>query len=165
MSIAAYAAQTKSPIIVTNKDAVTEDAKEFMTDREIVVVGGASSVSEEVVAELDTLDEEEGTVVRLAGEDRQGTNAAVIKKYYSDVENVFVAKDGYVGGKSQLIDALTAAPLAGKAEAPIVLATNSVSADQEEVLDVKVNSAAKITQIGKGIVDSVIANIVKIIKR
>lgn len=164
MSIAAKAAQEKAPIVVVNKDEVSEDAKEFMTDREIVVIGGTSSVSEDVVAELDTLDEEEGTVVRLAGEDRQGTNAAVIKKYYSNVGNVFVAKDGYVGGKSQLIDALTAAPLAGNAQAPIVLATNSVSADQEEVLDAKVSAAAKITQIGKGIADSVIANIVKIVK-
>ena len=165
MSIAAHAAKVKAPIVVVNKDAVSEDAKEFMTDREIVVVGGKSSVSEEVVAELDALDEVKNNVKRLAGDDRQGTNAAVINEYYNkNHTTAFVAKDGYVGGKSQLIDALTAAPLAGNAGAPIVLATNNVTVEQKEAVQSNFKGVKKIVQIGQGIADSVITKIAEIVK-
>ena len=164
MSIAAHAAKEEAPIVVVNKDVVSEDAKEFMTDREIVVVGGKSSVSEEVVAELDALDETENNVERLAGDDRQGTNAAVINKYHKNATTAFVAKDGYVGGKSQLIDALTAAPLAGNAGAPIVLATNNVSVEQKEAVQSNFKGVKKIVQIGQGIADSVITKIAEIVK-
>lgn len=164
MSIAAHAAKVKAPIVVVNKDAVSKDAKEFMADREIVVVGGKSSVSEEVVAELDALDEVKNNVKRLAGDDRQGTNAAVINEYYNGATTAFVAKDGYVGGKSQLIDALTAAPLAGNAGAPIVLATNNVSVEQKEAVQSNFKGVKKIVQIGQGIADSVITKIAEIVK-
>lgn len=164
MSIAAHAAKEEAPIVVVNKDVVSEDAKEFMTDREIVVVGGKSSVSEEVVAELDALDETENNVERLAGDDRQGTNAAVINKYHKNATTAFVAKDGYVGGKSQLIDALTAAPLAGNAGAPIVLATNNVTVEQKEAVQSNFKGVKKIVQIGQGIADSVITKIAEIVK-
>ena len=165
MSIAAYAAKEEAPIVVVNKDEVTEDAKEFMADREIVVVGGKNSVSEEVVAELDALDETENNVKRLAGDDRQGTNAAVINEYYNkNHTTAFVAKDGYVGGKSQLIDALTAAPLAGNAGAPIVLATNNVTVEQKEAVQSNFKGVKKIVQIGQGIADSVITKIAEIVK-
>ena len=162
MSIAAHAAKEEAPIVVVNKDVVSEDAKEFMADREIVVVGGKSSVSEEVVAELD---ETENNVKRLAGDDRQGTNAAVINEYYNkNHTTAFVAKDGYVGGKSQLIDALTAAPLAGNAGAPIVLATNNVTVEQKEAVQSNFKGVKKIVQIGQGIADSVITKIAEIVK-
>ena len=165
MSIAAHAAKEEAPIVVVNKDVVSEDAKEFMADREIVVVGGKSSVSEEVVAELDVLDKIEKNVKRLAGDDRQGTNAAVINEYYNkNHTTAFVAKDGYVGGKSQLIDALTAAPLAGNAGAPIVLATNNVSVEQKEAVQSNFKGVKKIVQIGQGIADSVITKIAEIVK-
>ena len=165
MSIAAHAAKEEAPIVVVNKDEVTEDAKEFMADREIVVVGGKNSVSEEVVAELDVLDKIEKNVKRLAGDDRQGTNAAVINEYYNkNHTTAFVAKDGYVGGKSQLIDALTAAPLAGNAGAPIVLATNNVTVEQKEAVQSNFKGVKKIVQIGQGIADSVITKIAEIVK-
>ena len=165
MSIAAHAAKEEAPIVVVNKDVVSEDAKEFMADREIVVVGGKSSVSEEVVAELDALDEVKNNVKRLAGDDRQGTNAAVINEYYNkNHTTAFVAKDGYVGGKSQLIDALTAAPLAGNAGAPIVLATNNVTVEQKEAVQSNFKGVKKIVQIGQGIADSVITKIAEIVK-
>ena len=165
MSIAAHAAKEEAPIVVVNKDVVSEDAKEFMADREIVVVGGKSSVSEEVVAELDVLDKIEKNVKRLAGDDRQGTNAAVINEYYNkNHTTAFVAKDGYVGGKSQLIDAVTAAPLAGNAGAPIVLATNNVTVEQKEAVQSNFKGVKKIVQIGQGIADSVITKIAEIVK-
>ena len=150
MSIAAYAAQTKSPIIVTDKNAVSEKAVKALEGKQIEIVGGTSSVSAEVEAELTKIDMDK-KVVRLAGDDRQGTNAKVINRYYGSTTEVFVAKDGYVGGTSQLIDALTAAPLAGSKNAPIVLATNNVSTAQVETAELKLKNVTKMTQIGQGI--------------
>ncbi|WP_195237150.1 cell wall-binding repeat-containing protein [Romboutsia sp. 1001285H_161024_C4] len=165
MSIAAYAAQTKSPIVVTNKAAITKEAKEFMAKRDMTIVGGTSSVSDEVKAELDAMDDVKNNVERLSGADRQGTNAAVINKFYNDkTTNAFVAKDGYGVGKSHLIDALTAAPLAGSQNAPIVLATNNLSVDQKETAELKLTGVKKIVQIGQGIANTVIEKIVEIVK-
>lgn len=165
MSIAAYAAQTKSPIVVTNKAAITKEAKEFMAKRDMTIVGGTSSVSDEVKAELDAMDDVKNNVERLSGADRQGTNAAVINKFYNDkTTNAFVAKDGYGVGKSHLIDALTAAPLAGSQNAPIVLATNNLSVDQKETAELKLTNVKKIVQIGQGIANTVIEKIVEIVK-
>lgn len=165
MSIVAYAAQTKSPIVVTNKAAITKEAKEFMAKRDMTIVGGTSSISDEVKAELDAMDDVKNNVERLSGADRQGTNAAVINKFYNDkTTNAFVAKDGYGVGKSHLIDALTAAPLAGSQNAPIVLATNNLSVDQKETAELKLTNVKKIVQIGQGIANTVIEKIVEIVK-
>lgn len=155
MSIAAYAAQTKAPIIVTNKDVVSEEAIKALEGKQIEIVGGTSSVSSEVEEQLSKIDKD-NEIVRLAGNDRQETNAKVINRYYGNATEVFVAKDGYVGGTSQLIDALTAAPLAGSKNAPIVLATNNVSTAQVETAELKLKNATKMTQIGQGITKTVV---------
>ena len=155
MSIAAYAAQTKSPIIVTNKDVVSEETTKVLEGKQIEIIGGTSSVSVEVEAELAKIDMDK-KVVRLAGTDRKGTNAKVINRYYGNAEEVFVAKDGHGTGVSHLIDALTAAPLAGSKNAPIILATNSVSTEQVETAELKLKNVTKITQIGQGIANTVV---------
>ena len=155
MSIAAYAAQTKSPIIVTNKDVVSEETTKVLEGKQIEIIGGTSSVSAEVEAELAKIDMDK-KVVRLAGTDRKGTNAKVINRYYGNAKEVFVAKDGHGTGVSHLIDALTAAPLAGSKDAPIILATNSVSTEQVETAELKLKNVTKITQIGQGIANTVV---------
>ena len=155
MSIAAYAAQTKSPIIVTNKDVVSEETTKVLEGKQIEIIGGTSSVSAEVEAELAKIDMDK-KVVRLAGTDRKGTNAKVINRYYGNAKEVFVAKDGHGTGVSHLIDALTAAPLAGSKNAPIILATNSVSTEQVETAELKLKNVTKITQIGQGIANTVV---------
>ena len=155
MSIAAYAAQTKSPIIVTNKDVVSEETTKVLEGKQIEIIGGTSSVSVEVEAELAKIDMDK-KVVRLAGTDRKGTNAKVINRYYGNAKEVFVAKDGHGTGVSHLIDALTAAPLAGSKDAPIILATNSVSTEQVETAELKLKNVTKITQIGQGIANTVV---------
>ena len=155
MSIAAYAAQTKSPIIVTNKDVVSEETTKVLEGKQIEIIGGTSSVSVEVEAELAKIDMDK-KVVRLAGTDRKGTNAKVINRYYGNAKEVFVAKDGHGTGVSHLIDALTAAPLAGSKNAPIILATNSVSTEQVETAELKLKNVTKITQIGQGIANTVV---------
>ena len=156
MSIAAHAANTKSPIIVTNKDVVNEDAIKALNGKELVIVGGNSSVSDAVKTQLEEIDKNKA-VERLAGNDRQGTNAKVIAKYHGNATTAYVAKDGYGVGKSHLIDALTAAPLAGKDNSPIVLATNNVSVDQAETAQLSLKGkVTSIVQVGQGISQTVL---------
>ncbi|WP_092923875.1 cell wall-binding repeat-containing protein [Romboutsia hominis] len=163
MSIAAHAANTKSPIIVTNKDVVSEDAIKALNGKELVIVGGSSSVSDAVKTQLEEIDNDKA-VERLAGNDRQGTNAKVIAKYHASANNVYVAKDGYGVGKSHLIDALTAAPLAGKDNSPIVLATNNISVDQAETLDLAAgNREVSIVQVGQGISQTVLTKLCEVL--
>lgn len=165
MSISAYAAKTKNPIIVTDfGHTVSEEAIEFIEDKELTVIGGESTVSEELVAELDEANED-NTVIRLHGKDRLETNAEVINHFYTDADAIFVAKDGYVGGNDKLVDALTAAPLAAKKNAPIVLATTDLTESQQEVLElVEVADSNSVFQIGGGIVNTVIAKISDLLK-
>ena len=165
MSISAYAAKTKNPIIVTDfGHTVSEEAIEFIEDKELTVIGGESTVSEELLAELDEANED-NTVTRLHGKDRLETNAEVINHFYTDADAIFVAKDGYKGGNDKLVDALTAAPLAAKKNAPIVLATTDLTESQKEVLElVEVADSNSVFQIGGGIVNTVIAKISDLLK-
>ena len=105
-------------------------------------------------------------VERLKCETIIETNAAVINKYYrsASAKAIFVAADGYKAGNDKLVDALTAAPLAAKNNAPIVLATEELSKDQAEALElVNVESNAKIFQVGGQVINTVIAKIAKIL--
>lgn len=158
MSISAYAAQTKSPIVVVDKNTVSEDAMELLEGKNIEIIGGNSVVSAEVEAQLKEIDNK---VVRLAGNTRQETNAKVINAHYSNPTEAFIAKDGYVGGNGKLIDALTAAPLAAEMNAPIILTTNELTKEQADVVEVKLSTVEKLVQVGKGIADAAIKAIVE----
>lgn len=173
MSIAAVASNAlytdtsnATPIIVTPESGLTVEAKHFIDKNTSItavdVVGGTSKVSSKVLSDLNDIDNV-ATVTRVAGDDRQETNAKVIDRYYltagqtdakkikldnkyddssadtkaATINDIFVAQDGYVGGDSKLIDALAAAPLAGSKNAPIVLATDNLSLKQEQVIDTK----------------------------
>lgn len=158
MSISAKAAELNAPIIVTNKEKLTDEAAKFLTGKELEIIGGVNSVTESLEAKLQTVDNDK-TVVRLAGETRKDTNAKVINAYYQDATEVFVAKDG----NAALIDALAAAPLAGKQNAPIVLSTNGLSTMQETAVENKLTKVEKITQVGNGISAIVIEKIVELV--
>ena len=160
MSISAYAAEEKAPIVVVDKNTVSEEAMELLEGKNIEIIGGTGVVSEAVEAELKEIDKDE-KIVRLAGETRQETNAKVINAHYNNPTTAFIAKDGYVGGNGKLIDALTAAPLAAEMEAPIILTTNELTKEQADVVEVKLSTVKKLVQVGKGIADAAIKTIVE----
>lgn len=165
MSISAYASQTKNPIIVSDfGSTMSDEALDFLEDQELTIVGGTSIVSEELESELDEINEDK-SVVRLHGKNRLETNAEVINHLYTDADAIFVAKDGYTGGDDKLVDALTAAPLAAKKNAPIVLATEDLTESQKDVLElVEVADSTNVFQIGGGIVNTLITKISDLLK-
>ena len=176
MSIASVAAKDKAPIIVTNKDELSDDAKSFLktngnangTDKigDVFVIGGDAVVGTKVLTDAKEQINANETVERVYGKNRQMTNAAVIDEFYSDsAETKF-----YVAHSSddKLVDALAAAPLAGKAGnvGPIVLVGEELDKNQETVIKSKKHNTdtSKHVQVGKGVVDSVISKIKDLLK-
>ncbi|WP_270840244.1 cell wall-binding repeat-containing protein [Peptacetobacter hiranonis] len=154
MSIASEASKsaTQTPIIVAKAGGLTKNAVRFIktsaTNGDVDVIGGESVVSK---AEYDKIDEVvAGKVDRVAGSNRFETNAAIIKKYASNISEVVLVKDG-VANKKDLVDALSAANYA--AGAPIVLATDKITESQKvAILDGKATGGfTKLTQVGQGV--------------
>lgn len=171
MSISSYAAQTKSPIIVSGFNSeVNADTLALTKGMNLTIIGGDGVVSNELQAQLDENNGNTNKVERVKGNDRFQTNAAVINKFFNDSDStndatkVFVAADGYKAGNDKLVDALTAAPLAAQSKAPIVLATEELDKDQVEALQlVDTTANAKVVQVGGGILSSVIAKVMSIL--
>ncbi|HFL2405596.1 TPA: S-layer protein SlpA [Clostridioides difficile] len=193
MSIAPVASQLKdsngnmdvvdgdaTPIVVVDgkaKDinAATED---FLDNAQVDIIGGENSVSKDIEEAIDDATGKEPN--RTSGDDRQDTNAEVMKEtdYFekASVENYFVAKDGSTK-EDQLVDALAAAPVAANfgatytkngstytksgnvSPAPIVLATDTLSGDQNVGVSKSVSDdgGKNLVQVGKGIASSVIS--------
>ena len=155
MSIAAVAANEKTPIIVSSVHGLTKDALKHVkgrADEDITIIGGESVVSAEEYAKLDALTADDNAVVRISGKNRFETNAKIIEEYASNVKNVVLVKDGQ-SDKGELIDALSAASFAAKNNAPIVLATDKITDSQKiAILNKKDGSGfEKLTQVGQGV--------------
>ncbi len=98
MSIAGVASREKAPIIVSKNGGLTYDALKALEDEKVTVLGGEKSVSAE---DFEAIKEEASAVRRISGENRQGTNAAIIKTFYYNsgvnaAKSVIVAKDGCI---------------------------------------------------------------------
>lgn len=196
MSIAPVASQLRNsngeldlkgeatPIVVVDGKAkdINSEVKDFLDDSQVDIIGGVNSVSKEVMEAID--DATGKSPERYSGEDRQATNAKVIKEddffKNGEVTNFFVAKDGSTK-EDQLVDALAGAAIAGNfgvtldkngdpistsptkvSPAPIVLATDSLSSDQNVAISKAVNddaSTKNLVQVGKGIATSVVSKI------
>ncbi|MDL0335623.1 S-layer protein SlpA [Clostridioides difficile] len=177
MSIAPVASQLKNgeatPIVVVDgkADKLSKEAEDFLDDAQVDIIGGENSVSAKME---DYIDDATGkSPERISGADRQATNAEVIKEYFDKdgVTNYFLAKDGSTK-EDQLVDALAAAAVAGNfgakydndtvtgtpSPAPIVLATDNLSAEQHVAVSKTVNGdgGKNLVQVGQGIADSVV---------
>ena len=162
MSIAAHAAKIEAPIIVNGLDGtLSKEAKKLIKDKQIDIIGGETVVSKELAEELKDIDKDK-KVVRVEGSNREETNANVIKKYYSSVEHVYIAKDGKVEGNDKLVDALAISPVAAK-DGVVVLATNDLTKEQKEALDSKASKAKRVTQVGGGVSETVVTKVAKLL--
>ena len=150
VSIAAPAADNKMPIILSdpaNNNGISE-AKSFIASNNITksyIVGQTSAVPNTIMNTLP------GTKTRLGGEDRHDTNAKVIKEFYTqkELDNIYVAKSGYIKNNEELVDALAVGVLAAKNDDPVLIVGNNLVDTQENLL--KDKKFTKITQVGNGI--------------
>ena len=160
MSIAAVAANKKTPIIVSSVHGLTKDAVKFIennssdTDADVRIIGGESVVTKEEAEKLDEV--VKGGVSRIAGANRIETNAKVIEAYFktggiTTTTGVVAVKDG-IATKNELIDALSAANYAAEMNAPVVLASEKLADNQKNALLQMAGkgNVAKTIQVGEG---------------
>ena len=166
MSVSAVAASKKMPIIVSKVGSISRDALNYIEENastsKVRVIGGEKVVSKADEEKINKVLSKTNAAYRIAGENRQATNSAIIKEYYKTGEitgttGVVLVKDG-VAKKDELIDALSAANYAASMKAPIVLASSNLSAAQEDAI-VRVNGVAKVAQVGEGAARTVLETI------
>ncbi len=168
MSIAAVAADQKTPIVVTSNNGISEDAVYELKGMDTTIVGGKAVVT---AADEKALREEAKSVNRVYGANRKATNAEVIKKYYNkagfanavgSAQNIIVAKDGQ-NNKVELVDALAAANMAASKKAPIVLATDKLSKEQTSAINSYAKDAYGLFQVGGGVSRDVVKTIARML--
>ncbi|HSP52313.1 MAG TPA: cell wall-binding repeat-containing protein, partial [Cryobacterium sp.] len=116
LSAAPAAARAKSPVLLTDQGTlpdVVRDEIRRLKPAQIVVVGGAPSVSEAVFAQLKAL----APAVRIAGDDRYATSRAIAK----DAFGTTGARTAYIATGTNFPDALAAGPAAARYDGPILL--------------------------------------------
>lgn len=121
MSSASYAASNNIPILLTKNNGIPASTYRYLKDNDITktyVVGGSGVVSDKVLNELPNAE-------RISGQDRYSTNMEVLSKFSKDfnVKNVYFVKG------SDYPDALTAAALAARTKAPIILTKDTNTYD------------------------------------
>ena len=156
-----------APIIVTPKDELGKDAVGYLKTSAITnveVIGGESHISTDLLQQAKALKNKNNvklTVSRTAGDNRNDTNAKVIDNNYAPnaVTNVYIAKDG----DSQLVDALAAAPIVGRNNGILVLATNDITTAQKDaiknVTQVVTPNNNVLNQVGNGIASTLVQKI------
>lgn len=115
LTATAPAGHEDGPVLLAEADRLPLDtirALESLTPDNIVLVGGAGSVSDEVLAELG--EHTEGTVTRVAGKNRYAT-AANLSQRFTTADTVYVATG------ETFADALAAGARAGAVGAPVLL--------------------------------------------
>ncbi|HBG8360771.1 TPA: cell wall-binding protein Cwp10, partial [Clostridioides difficile] len=153
LSIASLAGKEKTPIVLTQKDGVDNEAEQFIKSNKvsnIYFIGGVEKISNKAIEQVGKIANKDISNNRVAGQTRQETNAKVIDKFYSQskLDGVVVAN------QDKLIDALAVGPLAAKNNSPVILATNTLDKSQESSL--KGKNSSKLFEVGGGIASSVI---------
>nr|UWI49391.1 cell wall-binding repeat-containing protein [Clostridioides difficile] len=161
LSIASLAGKEKTPIVLTQKDGVDNEAEEFIKSNKVsnvYFIGGVEKISDKAIEQVGKMANKDVSKNRIAGQNRQETNAKVIDKFYSQskLDGVVVAN------QDKLIDALAVGPLAAKNNSPVVLATNTLDKSQE--VSLKNKNSSKLFEIGGGIASSVVDKIKSLIE-
>lgn len=165
MSISAIAANESltensskvAPIILTGANGLSAEQTKWIEEKrtndisDAYIVGGDAVVPTNVDNTLESVVDNE--VKRLAGTNRQNTNAKIVAEFFMEgLNNLYVAKADNNG----LVDSLAGGVAAAKNDAPIILVGEDLSADQKSVLDSlndKTVTAKK--QIGYGVASKV----------
>ncbi|MDK2563758.1 cell wall-binding repeat-containing protein [Romboutsia sedimentorum] len=143
VSIAPVASTKNMPIALVSPRDGAKVFNEYINYNNIkasYIIGKQSAISNEITNKLPN-------AKRLGGNDRDETNAIIIKEFYNDnnLNNMFVTKDG-MDKEDNLIDALSIGVLASKEASPVVIVGKNLNEKQEEVLYSK--KPKILTQVG-----------------
>lgn len=148
LSVASKAGADKQPIILTGKDSINPEMYAWLKEQNLedaYFIGGNKVISDDVINSVNEITTNDVTANRIAGNNREETNAKVIEKLYTGgFSNVYAAKSNV------LVDALSAGPMAAQRNCPVVLVnTNGLTDAQKNVLSGKY--ADHVYQIGGGV--------------
>ncbi|MBC2727058.1 InlB B-repeat-containing protein [Desulfosporosinus sp.] len=128
LSISSRAGIMQSPILLIQKDGISEEVKAKIVELQpskvyiIGLEGVISSVAEREVAQITSLAQE--SIVRIGGTDRYETSLAVAQYFNSEGQTICVATG------SNFPDALAGSVYAANVNAPIILVDGSLSEEQ-----------------------------------
>ena len=132
LSISSVAGRDSMPIILVDKEDIQDDIYSWLKSEQIesaYLIGGTAVLSDQILSKANEVTLLNISGNRLAGDNRFGTNAKVIDKFYGKIINkVYIAKG------MELIDALSAGPVAAVSGSPVVLADDELTSDQRQVL-------------------------------
>ena len=123
LSIASYSGSKQYPTLLVGADYLPEPTKNYLLNEmplTVYITGGASVISQDLVNQVDAL-LPNAEVTRLAGDDRFGTNTAVLNEFSPAPETIYTAS----GDDFQ--DVLSGSALAAKTGNPIILVDNGLS--------------------------------------
>lgn len=123
LSIAPIAAIMDMPIILVNKEVVPDVVKNSLKDKNYTytyVIGSEGAISEGVKSQFKNSE-------RIFGQDRYGTNIAVINRFMDvlDLSNVYLAS------AVNFPDSLSGSALAQKNKAPLVLTSEDINETEQ----------------------------------
>lgn len=148
LSVASKAGADKQPIILTGKDSISPEMYEWLKEQNLedaYFIGGNKVISDDVINSVNEITTNDVTANRIAGNNREETNAKVIEKLYKGgFSSVYAAKSNV------LVDALSAGPMAAQRNCPVVLVNSRGLTDaQKNVLSGKY--VDHVYQIGGGV--------------
>ena len=113
LAIAPAAARDGKPILLVKKDYISPQISDILmydSIKNITIVGGEKSVSKNIENRFQKAD-----VTRIAGKDRYDTAEKIAEKEFKNPEGIYIATG------ENFADALTAGPVAGSSNYPILL--------------------------------------------
>ncbi len=142
LSISSTAAAMQYPILLVQKDGISELVKKKISEIEpirVYIIGGQAVINsavEDEVSKLTALDK--GAIVRLSGVDRFETSLAVAKYFNLSGQNVCVATG------NNYPDALAGSVYGANSNAPIILADVNLSGSIIDYLKTRKSTGASI---------------------
>ncbi|MDR3602652.1 MAG: cell wall-binding repeat-containing protein [Desulfosporosinus sp.] len=123
LSISSFSGSKQYPTLLVGADYLPEKTKNYIQSEKpsaVYIVGGTSVVSQDIKSQINAL--VPGiTVTRLAGDDRFGTNAAVLNEFSPAPATIYLANG------NDFPDVLAGSALAAKTGDPILLVDNQLS--------------------------------------
>lgn len=161
LSIAPIAGKERMPIILVQTNGIHGYIYNWLQSEALsnaYIIGGTAVLSDTVLNLINNITAQNIAGNRLGGSDRYETNARIIERFYgSTLNNVFVSKG------VELVDALTAGPIAALQGAPIVLTGADLTLPQRNVLATR--TANTLVQAGMGVSPTAINTLKKCLEK
>lgn len=150
ISVGSIAATEGMPIILTAKDSIPNNTKEYIQEKkpeQAYIIGGTSVISDAVEKQIPN-------ARRISGADRYETNAIILNTF----ENCFNYDKAYVASGENFADALTGSAAASKSFSPLILVGRNVSSFSRKYVVDRLSGTKNITIFGgTGAVSSISA--------